>query len=94
LQGNACLDLYYSVKSLHFLCIHKCSIDIVCAYIYIYISNERISLVNESGHSDPLKLKETSEAVQRHSPSELKKRQIELKVGTYLGAYGLEIIKI
>ncbi|XP_062155292.1 hsp70 nucleotide exchange factor FES1 isoform X2 [Alnus glutinosa] len=31
------------------------------------------------GHSDPLKLKETSEAVQRLSPSELKKRQIELK---------------
>lgn len=62
--------------------------------IYIYICNERISLVNESGHSDPLTLKETSEAVQRLSPSELKKRQIELKVGTYLGAYGLEIIKI
>ncbi|KAB1201710.1 Hsp70 nucleotide exchange factor fes1 [Morella rubra] len=31
------------------------------------------------GHSDPAKLKETSEDIQRQSPSELKKRQMELK---------------
>lgn len=46
------------------------------------------SLVNESGHSDPAKLKKASEDVKRLSPSELKKRQIELKVGNYKDVHG------
>lgn len=37
-------------------------------------------VVNKSGHSDPRKLKETAEDVQRLSPDELKKRQMEIKV--------------
>lgn len=37
-------------------------------------------LANESGHSDPEKLKETAQDVQRTSPDELKKRQMEIKV--------------
>ena len=32
------------------------------------------------GHSDPVKLKESAEDVQRLSASELQKRQLELKV--------------
>lgn len=34
----------------------------------------------ESGHSDPEKLKETAQDVQRLSPNELKERQVEIKV--------------
>lgn len=34
-----------------------------------------------AGHSDPAKLKEKAEDVQRLSPDELKKRQLEIKVG-------------
>ena len=38
-------------------------------------------------HSDPAKLKETSQDVQRLSPTELKKRQTELKVGNYASVW-------
>lgn len=36
--------------------------------------------MNNSGHSDPDKLKESAEDVQRMSPHDIKKRQMEIKV--------------
>lgn len=39
-----------------------------------------VSSTWKSGHSDPTKLKESAQEVQRLSPTELKKRQMEIKV--------------
>lgn len=49
----------------------------------------------ESGHSDPAKLRETAKHV-HSSPDELKKRQLELKVGSgvYVFKYLLLFLRI
>lgn len=46
----------------------------------VLISFLKLFFINVLGHSDPAKLKETAQDVQRLSPSELKKRQMEIKV--------------
>lgn len=43
-------------------------------------TNFLIMYLSELGHSDPAKLKDTAQDVKRLSPSELKKRQEEIKV--------------
>lgn len=44
------------------------------------VNNLSVFVIDKSGHSDPTKLKETAQDVQRFSPNELKKRQMEIKV--------------
>ncbi|CAK9178781.1 unnamed protein product [Ilex paraguariensis] len=43
------------------------------------MGTEKLGTASRKGHSDPTKLKETAQDVQRLSPSELKRRQLEIK---------------
>lgn len=48
--------------------------------LYACINKRFFFLTTNLGHSDPTKLQETAQEVQRLSPDDLKKRQIEIKV--------------
>ncbi|GAB4857889.1 hypothetical protein Ancab_015794 [Ancistrocladus abbreviatus] len=78
LNGNDELDGGFS--SLDGMLQWAIGIDL-CGYCHTTCLSYRASclLGSKRGHSDPAKLKEAAQSVQRLSPEELKKRQIELK---------------